>query len=139
MPANDWTRVLAGLSPHRPVDLDGDDTSAAPPGRLSGERRPPSSRLFPMESERAGIGVRIREPLADPVAIAARLAAIASERDLSLVILSDLPRCGLERWGFRVERIAGPDEATRSAQVQEIAAFWGIAVIVEAAEIPLLR
>ncbi|MEL7346022.1 MAG: hypothetical protein AAFN59_14395 [Pseudomonadota bacterium] len=139
MATPDWSKVLAGLSPHRPTDLDAQDTKAPPPGRLSGPQRAPSSKLFAQEVERAGIGIRVRTPLADPSALAARLAAIALERDLMPVILSEVPRSGFERWGFRVERISGATQEDRDAMVEEVKAFWAIAVVIDAADVHNLR
>lgn len=139
MPARDWSLVLAGLSPHRPTNLDAADDTEAPAGRLTPLARAPSSRLFALDSERAGIGVRVRAPLEDPSAMAARLAAIALERDVTPIILSEIPRSGFERWGFRVERICGATEADRDALVDEIKAFWSIAVVVEATDVVGLR
>ncbi len=135
MTGRDWSQVLAGLSPHMPTDLDGLDATTTPPGRLTPPKRPPSSRLFRLETERAGIGVRVRARLEDPSALAARLAAIALERDLMPIILSDIPRSGFERWGFRVERISGESECERDAMIEEVKAFWSIAVVVEAEDV----
>ena len=139
MAAPDWSLILAGLSPHRPTDLDDPMPEAAPSARLTARSRPPSSALFPLAEERAGLGIHVKAPLENPAALAARLAAIALERDLMPVILSEVPRTGLERWGFRVERVSGADAAARASMIEELKAFWSIAVVIDAAEIPLLR
>ena len=139
MAAPDWSAILAGLSPHRPVELDPPMPQDVPASRLHARCRPPSVALFPLSEERAGLGIHVKQPLENPAALAARLAAIALERELMPVILSEVPRTGLERWGFRVERVVGATEDDRASMIEDLKAFWSIAVVIDAAEIPLLR
>lgn len=139
MPFEKWEMILAGLSPHAPSDLD--DPADVPVALEISKTLDfvPSDKLFALKEEQAGIGIRVRGPLESPVFVAARLAAIALERDIVPIILSEIPRTGLERWGFRVERILGDTEAARSVSIAEIKAFWSIAVVVDAADISNLN
>ncbi len=138
MSGHDWHVILARISPREPLDLDQTvlateaapargqalipaATGAAPPARLW--QRPDAGRV--------AIGVRVTRPIADPAATATRLAAAAIERGMLPVILSALPLCGLEQFGFRVERLTDPGQ--EAALVQ----FWDMALVIDAAEIEL--
>ena len=132
------------LSPADVPWLDDAPAARAPHPGPAGWARPPSVRppapaLWPRD-ETAGlrIGVRVRTPLDRPSLAAARLLAATAERNVHAVILSHVPDTGLERYGFRVESVAAatPDAARRLED--EIAAFWGIGLIVDADDLSRL-
>ena len=52
-----------------------------------------------------------------------RLAAFAIERDVEIVVLSEADCSGFERFGFRVERIAGDTPEERAACEDQIRRF----------------
>ncbi len=134
MHAQRWNMVLSRIVPQ---DADDFDEIA---GRFDPARDPVGKDLFP-EVEAAltpspgvervdevCIGLRARGP-ADAAEQAMRLAAFALERDVEVVVLDGDGDSGLERFGFRVERVAGEDEARRAACETQIRRFWNIDLV----------
>ena len=66
---------------------------------------------------------------ADVVDRAMRLAAFAAERDVEVVILAEGDRSGFERFGFRVERVAGETPEARAACEDQIRRFWNLDLV----------
>ncbi|MGL4310943.1 MAG: hypothetical protein ACRCSU_10685 [Paracoccaceae bacterium] len=136
-----WLTVLSRITPQAPIDLD-DESNAAPapvidPGQ---DGPPPSTALWSRDETSApAVGIRVTTPVADPMDLAQRLAAASVERGIYPVILSTLPRCGLERFGFRVERLLAGDAVTLARQEAELAKFWNFAIVVDAADIGVFR
>lgn len=142
MTRTDWLQLAARITPDQPWDLD--EILPAPGPRRGGfivlaTDMPPAGPLWPRLSPGGTIGVRIVRPLPDTAHVAARLAAAAVEREVTPIILSALPLSGLEQYGFRVEHLPDGPEEIVSAFEQELAAFWSLAVIVNAADIASLR
>lgn len=77
----------------------------------------------------AVIGYHIRAHRPDLPMIAMQLASFAAERGAEVVILSDLPYAGLERFGFRVERVCGTTEEEREACAEQLREFWGMEIV----------
>lgn len=148
MTQDDWLAILAQITPSGPDDPDGDLFGAAPatagPGlpEWRGGAAPgltPSRHLWARaEGAAAGLGVRVLTALPDCAPAALRLAAAAAERGVMPVILSAVADSGFERFGFRVERVFGESAAEREAAEAEIAAFWTLAIIIDAADIAAL-
>ena len=145
MSAIDWMAVMARITPQRPVDLDGPIFGAPVPetcipwGRADAGFPPPAGLRNGPPSDRPGIGVRITAPLTDPSDLARRLAAAAIERGIEPVIITTLNTCGLEQFGFRVERVFAATAEARALQEAEIAAFHDCAIIIDAADVGLVR
>lgn len=57
--------------------------------------------------------------------LAMRYAALAIEKECDIVVITHRDRSGFERFGFRVERIAGETEEMRSACLDSLRQFWG--------------
>lgn len=134
-----WSAILSRVTPDRPENLDPvirGDAALPAPGRMlaPGGPVPPSAALWPTGDESlARIGVRIAEPLADPTRAALHLAAAAIERRVIPIILSRLDQSGLERFGFRVERIPeGPGAAAAEAELRK---FWNLALVIDGGDI----
>ncbi|MBS0563325.1 MAG: hypothetical protein JSR87_02205 [Proteobacteria bacterium] len=144
MADDSWAAILARIGPHSPVDLDEDGVpnrpappfpDANPDTRASG--LPPAARLWDRAPDGPPcIGVRVSEPLAQPWAFAARLAAAAVERGVVPIILTTIGNSGLEHFGFRIERLAH-GELQAECEV-ELARFWNLAIIIDAADAALL-
>lgn len=138
MTKSEWLQIAARITPDQPWDLD--EVLPAPGEHRGGFNvlaadTPPAGPLWPQLSPGGAIGVRVTRPLQDTAHVAARLAAAAVEREVTPIILSALPLSGFEQYGFRVERLPdGPEEAIRAFE-QELAAFWSLAVIVNADDI----
>lgn len=136
MPDPRWDTVLARLTRHQPDDLDDllgplDARRAATPGAdafPAGVGLNPFAPAWRAEGTVA-IGVRVRTAPADPAGLAARLAAFALEREAEVVVLSEADYSGLERFGFRTERVAGPTPEAREACERQSADFWGLEVV----------
>lgn len=141
MTRTDWLQLAARITPDQPWDL---DEMLPAPGQHQGgfsvldTDTPPAGPLWPRLSSGGTIGIRVTHPLHDTAHVAARLAAAAVEREVTPIILSALPLSGFEQYGFRVERLPDGPEALVSAFEQELAAFWSLAVIVNAADIASL-
>ena len=145
--ADYWAGILQRICQPAPVHLDegikGPGRSDIAPGRvlpLGDDAALPSSRLWARDEPFvAHIGIRVQSPLADCTETAMRLASAALERKVVPVILTTLPSSGFERFGFRVERIGGdtPEEIERTEQ--QLARFWNLAIIIDAADMALLH
>lgn len=135
MDPTDWNSILPRIGPHDAADL---DPLLAPfePRRVS-----PGRDLFPLpeaqlmpgtELRRADavcVGVRAPAGAADVTDRAMRLAAFAAERDAQIVVLTDADRSGFERFGFRVERVAGDTPEERAACEDQIRRFWNLDLV----------
>lgn len=138
-----YEEILANLSRNEPFDLDGIIRSAPGTVNVSDPRLPsslPSATLWEMpEDIPSRIGVRIKTPIENADLLAARLAAIALERDIQPVFLSYIARSGMQRFGFRVEQLSGLTEQAQQSYENQLTRFWRLALVIDAAEIKHLR
>lgn len=131
-----WTKVMGLISPAAPVDL---DPVLAP---FDARAREPGTTGFPdgigdvalpvafSSDETVCFGARVTPDTPNPVQLAMSLAQMAAEKGAEPIILSHMDYCGLERFGFRVERIAGDtDEARADAEAQAVR-FWNIVLVI---------
>lgn len=131
-----WSSILPRIGRHDADDL---DALLAP---FDPRRAAPGHDLFPLPEadlmpgtalKRAdAVCVGLRAPAAgasDAVDRAMRLAAFAAERDVEVVILAETDRSGFERFGFRVERIAGGTPEERAACEDQIRRFWNLDLV----------
>lgn len=95
------------------------------------------NRVMPQSAPaaRPAIGVLLADvdgPVARDKArdLAARYAALAVEKECEVIILSHQHNSGFERFGFRVERVAGADAAARSICVAQLRQFWDLEIII---------
>jgi hypothetical protein len=138
-----WLDVVARLSAEEPVDLDPIlmTPAAAPPAQAAAAPAAPtirSARLWTRDETVSCIGIRIDRLPDDPRRLALRLASAAAERGVVPIILSTLPRTGLEQFGFRVERLpAGPPEAAALAEA-ELRRFWDMPIVVSLSDVERL-
>ncbi len=130
-----WADTIGRITPHDPVDLD-DVTRRFDPRCNQGGQVifPQASALpvadMPFKTPDAGlIGFRIATTRDDIVQVALQLAAMAMENDVTVIVFSHLDCCGLERFGFRCERVAGntPDQIAHCEE--QIRRFWSIELI----------
>lgn len=148
MTQGDWLAILAQITPAAPDDPDGalfgplpmPSVAGLPAWRGGGAPMLDPSRLLWDRAETAapGLGVRVLVALPDCAPAALRLAAAAAERGVMPVILTALADSGFERFGFRVERLFGESAAERRMVEAELAAFWNLAIIIDAADITAL-
>jgi len=144
-----WLAIGARIVDAAPVDLDPAVFDSAKTGLGAGGPavrnapepcNPPAKPLWPLaEPDRVFIGVRVDKPLKNHVEIATALVAMACERGITPVIFSGLAHSGFERFGFRVERLAGADKTQRLICEEELKRLWDISLVVDASDITALR
>jgi hypothetical protein len=137
MEMQDPTAIIARICPHEADDLDDllvhFDSRGA--GSASGADVFPEFHAVLMPDVRFGrsdaicIGLGLYCELADTPDHAVRLGSMALERDVEVVILSEVDLSGFERFGFRVERVAGGTAAARAACTDQIRRFWKLDLI----------
>ena len=124
----------------RIVPQDADDIDALT--RAYDERRGPAGRdVFPdldptlhcpnafTRPDMVVVGLRVSAPLPDAHDRAVRLASLAAEQDVEVVVLSTTDATGLERFGFRIERIAGETREARRRCEAQVRRFWSIDLV----------
>ena len=135
MDPKQWNAVVSRIGPHDADDLDrllapfdqrpggGRDVFPLPEAVLM-----PDAALKRADSVCVGLRAAATDP-ADAADRAMRLAAFAIERDVEIVVLSETDRSGLERFGFRIERIAGDTPEARAACEDQIRRFWNLDLV----------
>ena len=135
MDAQRWNAVLSRIVPQDVTDIDDivgpfDPCCAAEGSDVFPEI---SSVLMPQSGmkrrDAVCVGLRAGGLLPDATDRAVRLAAFAIERDAEIVVLAEADESGLERFGFRVERIAGDTEAARGGCEDQVRRFWNIDLV----------
>lgn len=136
MSSEEWTQALLRMSRQDADDLD--DLLAAHDPR----QKPLGREVFPpidpalahgtemKRPDEVVVGVKIVAWAPDLADRAVRLAAFALERDAQIVVLASGDGLGLERFGFRSERIAGEEPAERQACERQIRRFWNIDLVI---------
>lgn len=131
-----WLDVVDAISPQSPEPLDDliapFEGTAPKPGRL----------LFPPEAiasapphemtdeETVTFGARITDETQNRLGLAMTLAQMALEKGAEAIILSHVDDPLLDRFGFRVERIAGETEEARAAAEAQLVRFWNIVFVI---------
>ena len=138
-----WFAILSRTSSGQPVYLDDlilKKRKLPKKGKVVFPRidLPPSVALWERGAEgHTYIGVRIFERVERAHIVARHLAAIAIERSVSPIVLSRVDFCGLEQFGFRVERV--PDGPNAQIAEEELRKLWDLAIIIDGNEIGVLR
>lgn len=145
-----WLDVINRITTSQPTDLDALVFDQESPGSLDAtpSNFPGPGAYLPTpcpalwhsdQSGSARLGVRIDAPLPDVARAASRLAAAALEKSIYPIVMTTLPECGFERFGFRVERVMGDTVEERTACEEQIMSFWNIAIVIDGANIGSLR
>jgi hypothetical protein len=135
METEPWTALLARIVPQDADDLDALAGPYEPrSGREGRELFPPHEGVTRPEpafrrADAVCVGLRVTGPLADAADRALRLVAFAAERDVEIVVLAHTEVTGLERFGFRVERIAGETPEDRARCEAQILRLWNIDLV----------
>ena len=135
-----WLEVISRLSAVQITDL---DDILSPPGRcipatgldadLDRVLSRPSRELWAdRKSGVLAIGISISKPLRNPVNLAGHLAAMAVERGIIPIVLSEIGLCGLERFGFRVEDVSQMSGGSADELKDQIRQFWHIDIMIDA-------
>lgn len=137
MSKTNWLAVLGRITSQSPLNLDADladldPRHASKPGILSFPEAAAKSALPTSfsDEETVAFAARVTEETKDPIGLAVTLAQMAFEKGAEVVILSHLDYSGLERFGFRVERVAGETEAERAASEAQLIRFWNIVFVI---------
>lgn len=136
MSETDWAKVVATITPLEPIDLDGliDEITPDKPAR-KGLPFPQSAAVPPLpvefhEETTVCFGARVTKDTPNRMALGMMLAQMAAEKGAFPVILSHVDYCGLEQFGFRVERIAGETDAEIAACEAQVCSFWNIVMVI---------
>jgi hypothetical protein len=130
-----WTTLMSRIVPQDADDLDALAGAYDPRADREGrELLPPGEAVTRPETalKRADavcVGLRVTAPLADAADRALRLAAFAAERDVEIIVLAHAAHTGLERFGFRVERIVGDTPEDRARCEDQIRRLWNIELV----------
>ena len=132
MTARDEFALIKRLTCAQPDDLDAVLSGFDPRARPAGQDIAPCPlpavlpQLKLARKDAIAVGVRVSSPIEDTADVAFRLGTLSIEQDVEVIVLSDLDYSGLERFGFRTEKVAGETEAEREACRDQIRQFWGI-------------
>jgi hypothetical protein len=136
MSTSHWHNIMSRVTTHVAEDLDDllrpYDARARKPGSdvfPAGVDRNPFTPDF-HNKETVVVGVRITEARDDLTDLAVQLGTFALEKQAEIVVLNHLDYCGLERFGFRCERITGATSEARAACERQVAAFWNLEVVI---------
>jgi len=135
MPTQPWEALLARIVPDDADDVDLLARSFDPRTAPAGEDVFPDvdAVLLPNAALRRRdgvcIGLHVAAELGDAADRAMRLAAFAAERDVEVVVLAGADDVGLQRFGFRIERIAGATPAARAGCEDQIRRFWNLDLV----------
>jgi hypothetical protein len=130
----DVADILGRISPQSPRDLDArldavNRRSAKAGAVLVHDTK--GAMVTPLDaSDAVCFALRITEKTEDPVTLAMHVAQLAAEKSAIPIVFSHVDACGLEKFGFRVERIAGRSQAERDAMEAELKAFWNVAMVI---------
>ena len=136
MNTDHWTRVMGLITPAAPVDLDDVLEPLDPRRAKAGTTRFPEDIpdvALPVgfaNGDTVCFGARITKDTPDRIRLAMNLAQMAAEKGAEPIILSHVGTCGLERFGFRVERIAGDSEEARATAEAQAIRFWNIVLVI---------
>ena len=139
-----WHGVLGQLSPNEPRnvdDLTGHKAKTTAPKRWdhTNDVPKPSPKLWDLNTEEVSyFGIHVDEPAEDLAGLAAKLAACALERNVIPIVLTTLERSGLERFGFRVEYVGADNAEEQARMIEEVSAFWNLAIRINASDVQSL-
>ena len=136
MMEHNWDDLICRISPAAPENLDDDLAALDPRTAKTGAINFPISAAeneLPVEfatEEVVCFGVRVDEQTTDETTLAMTIAQMAAEKGAFPVVFSHVENCGLQRFGFRVERISGATPAEVAACEEQVKKFWNIVVII---------
>ncbi len=133
---SDWLKRIGQITPLAPTSLDAALEKLDPRFGKPGTFHFPTAAGDPeivtpfADPEMVAIGVRITEDTPNRVQLAMKLAQMAAEKDAEPIVLSYVDMTGLERFGFRIERIAGASDEERALAEAQIIKFWNIVLVI---------
>jgi len=135
MSVDDWSLIITKIVPQNAVDLDdlleGFDTRNTTAGTcLFLDNNWLSSQKNFRDASTVCIGVRVDGDNMDRSDLSMKLASMALEKNVTPIIFSRGDYCGMEKFGFRVERISGVTEAKQLECEAQLKRFWNISVVI---------
>ena len=129
-----WKAVLSRIGPHGADDLDGVVGAHDVPRDPGREIFPTIAAVPPPQTalkrpDTVCVGIRVAAHLTNAADQALRLIAFAAERSVEIVVLAETDTTGLERFGFRIERIVGDDAEARARCEAQVRRFWNIDLV----------
>lgn len=135
MTVDDWSTIITKITPHSPEHLD-DILESFDARRTTNGRC-----IFPENNWHNGqspfrdtatvcIGVRIDGDNVERSDLSMKLASMALEKNVIPVILFEGDYSGMERFGFRTEKIAGESKNERRESEEQLKQFWNISVVI---------
>lgn len=76
------------------------------------------------------IGVRVDGDNIDRTDLSMKLASMALEKEVMPIIFSRGDYSGMEKFGFRVEKVSGKTETQRLECEEQLKHFWDISVVI---------
>ena len=131
-----WTSVMSRIAPTQAENIDKLLGAFDPRTRRMGrEVFPETAGEVPFiapfrHAETICIGYRVVDPDRDLSTIAMQLCALSIERNVEIIVLSEHDYSGLERFGFRSERICGATRKARETCEAQLIDFWNIEVVI---------
>lgn len=135
MKISDFLSIIEITTPSAPEDIDDLLAASAATGNLGIDVFPRGviPVCFPTafrDPQQVNIGFRISDPRSDLPSLSVQLASLGIEQSVGIIVLSYLDYCGLERFGFRTERVTRDAHASSTACEEQISKFWALEVII---------
>ena len=135
MNADDWSMIIPKIVPQNAETLDDlievfDARHTSPGNCVFPENKWHSSKKNFRESSTVCIGVRVDGDDIDRTDLSMKLASMALEKDVVPIIFFRGDYSGMERFGFRVEKVSGETEVARLECEEQLKRFWNISVMI---------
>lgn len=135
MSSDDWATIITKITPNFAVSIDdileGHDarygdagTNSFPAGNWS------HAKTIFKNPATVCIAVRVSDDSDDRFELPMKLAALAMEKDVTPIIFYRGEYSGLEKFGFRVEKITGTTKQEQQECETQLKQFWNISVVI---------
>lgn len=135
MEMQEYSVILSRIGRHAADDLDDLISQFEPRPRVAGSEVFPELEAAFMpdvcfkREDAVCIGFQTEGELDDAADRASRMAAMALERDVEVILLTSGGLSGLERFGFRSEAIAGRTDSARATCLDQVRRFWRLDLV----------
>ena len=135
MTADDWSMIITKIAPLNAEPLDDilevfDIRYTSNGNCILPDNGWHSSQKAFLNSSTVCIGVRVDGDNIDRTDLSMKLASMALEKEVVPIIFSRGDYSGMEKFGFRVEKISGKTETERLECEEQLKRFWNISVVI---------
>lgn len=135
MNADDWSTIITKIVPYsaEPLDdiLQDFDVRCTSSGNcLFPENNWHCHQSLFQDASSVCIGVRVDGDDIDRTELSMKLASMALEKNVVPIIFSKGEYAGMEKFGFRSEKIAGVTEREQQECEEQLKRFWKISVVI---------